>query len=231
MPDVGDHPTTHRATRALRWSPALALAALLTVAAVSIVADRGGGDAFVRWRDGTVHGPWRSVYDGHGLNGTRGDVISLCPKKATDPAKTHAGLVVSRERHGNMEFRLRARTVAQLRVGKPNPWEAAWIVWAYSDDGHFYYFIPKPTGWELGKRDPAYPGGQRFLATGGGRFSIGRQYTVSVVHNGPRMAVRVDGELLTTFTDTERPYTGGSVGLYTEDAEVEFRDITVHPRP
>ncbi|MFI0480152.1 family 16 glycoside hydrolase [Actinomadura sp. 9N215] len=218
------------APRALRWSPAFALAALLAVAAVTVLSDRGG-DRFVRWRDGTHHAPWRSVFDGHGANGSRGDVISLRPKPATDPAETHAGLVVSQTRYGNMTFRLRARTVAQLRDRAPNPWEAAWIVWAYSDESRFYYFILKPTGWELGKRDPAYRGGQRFLATGERAFAIGKWYKVSVLQHGATMTVQVDGRSLTTFTDAERPYTAGSVGLYTEDAEVEFRDISVRPRP
>ncbi|MFI0405765.1 family 16 glycoside hydrolase [Actinomadura sp. 3N508] len=215
--------------RAFRWSPALALAALLTVAAVTAVLDRGG-DRFVRWRDGSVHHSWRAVFDGHGVNGSRGGVISLRPKPATDPAETHAGLVVSETRYGRMTYRLRARTVAQLRDRAPNPWEAAWVVWAYSDEHHFYYFILKPTGWELGKRDPAYRGGQRFLATGDRAFTIGRWNRVSVVHDGAAMTVRVDGRPVTSFTDTERPYTSGSVGLYTEDAEVEFRDISVQPR-
>ncbi|QXJ23776.1 DUF1080 domain-containing protein [Actinomadura graeca] len=210
--------------------PALALAALVTAAAVAAVPGCGG-DGFDRWRDGTDHGPWRSVFDGHGVNGSRDDVISLRPRKATKPAETHAGLVVSRARYGSMEFRVRARTVAQLRGGVPNPWEAAWVAWAYSSESRFYYLALKPTGWELGKRDPAYPGGQRFLATGRPAFAVGRWYEVGVSHRGAAMTVRVDGRELTTFTDTERPYTEGAVGLYTEDAEVEFRDISVRPGP
>jgi hypothetical protein len=37
----------------------------------------------------------------------------------------------------------------------------------------------------------------------------------------------VDGRHLTTFTDRERPHPGGAVGLYTEDAEAEFRDVEI----
>ncbi|TYC08969.1 DUF1080 domain-containing protein [Actinomadura syzygii] len=213
-----------------RWSPLVALAVLVTAASLATVPDCGGGDRFVRWRDGTDHGPWRSVFDGHGVNGARGDVVSLRPMGAADPAETHAGLVVSRARYGEMEFKLRARTVAQLRERKPNPWEAAWVVWGYSDASHFYYFILKPTGWELGKRDPAYPGGQRFLSTGRRAFTLDRWYRVAVAQRGAGMTVRVDDRDVTAFTDAERPYTGGSVGLYTEDAEVEFRDISVLAR-
>lgn len=43
------------------------------------------------------------------------------------------------------------------------------------------------------------------------------------------MTVEVDGRTVADFTDRERPYTVGSVGGYTEDARVEFRDISVSP--
>ena len=86
----------------------------------------------------------------------------------------------------------------------------------------------KPNGWELGKRDPAYPGGQRFLATGASpAYPVGRRYDVDVAVVEGRTAVRVDGVPLTTFVDQERPWTGGAVALYTEDAAVRFADVEV----
>ena len=33
--------------------------------------------------------------------------------------------------------------------------------------------------------------------------------------------------LITTFTDEEHPYTSGRVGLYSEDAEVYFDNVSV----
>jgi hypothetical protein len=222
-------PATGPDPRRPRWPLAIALAGALTLAAVAAV--RGcHGDDFVRWRDGTTHGRWRAVYDGHGHNGARGEVITMRPQVATATDETHAGLVVSRTRYGPVDFRVKARTVAQLRPVNPNPWESAWIVWAYTDDHHFYYLALKPNGWELGKRDPAYRGGQRFLATGLPGFTLKRWYDVRVEHRGATMAVRVGDRALTTFTDAERPYTGGAVGLYTEDAEVEFRGVSVRRR-
>ena len=41
------------------------------------------------------------------------------------------------------------------------------------------------------------------------------------------MTVWADGQLLTKFTDTERPYTSGSVGFYNEDAKTYFDDVSV----
>jgi hypothetical protein len=102
------------------------------------------------------------------------------------------------------------------------------VLWHYADNTRFYYFIPKPNGWELGKADSAYPGAQRFLATGSSPvFPVGEWYRVSIVQTGQTIQVSVNGIPVTTFTDTERPLTSGRVGLYSEDAEVYFDDVSV----
>jgi hypothetical protein len=120
-------------------------------------------------------------------------------------------------------------TVQQLRRNaEPNAWEVVWVVWQYQDDEHFYYFIPKPDGWELGKRDPSYPGGQRFLATGTDQqFPVGRPYNVQVTHRDNVLAVVVDGVPVVHFTDTERPYTSGRIALYSEDAAIKVHQVNV----
>ena len=103
------------------------------------------------------------------------------------------------------------------------------MLWHYTDDSHFYYFIPKPTGWELGKEDPAYPGAQRFLATGTDtRYPINRWYTVRVRQVANTMTVWVNGAQVVSFTDTERPYLLGAAGLYNEDSQVRFDSLTVN---
>ncbi|MFE7131013.1 family 16 glycoside hydrolase [Streptomyces sp. NPDC057638] len=182
------------------------------------------------WRDGSVHGPWRSVFHGYGSNTGGARELTLTPHSAQRRERTHAGLVVSTAGYGAVEYRARMRTAAQLRAGEPNPWEVAWLVWAYRDPEHFYYLALKPNGWELGKRDPGYRGGQRFLATGLPRFPIGAWSRIRVRHEGARMVVEVNGRAVADVTDRERPYTRGSVGAYTEDARAEFRDITVDRR-
>ncbi|MFE0631037.1 calcium-binding protein [Streptomyces sp. NPDC058864] len=210
-------------------STGLLLALLLVVGVVYACQERGS--AGPGWTDGTVHGPWLSVYDGYGDN--RGDATSLLltPGAADRPDVTHAGLVVSTEEFGDMVYAARTRTLRQLRTPRPNPWEVPWLVWAYRDPEHFYYVALKPNGWELGKRDPAYPGGQRFLATGATPFPTGHGYRIEVEQRGPTFTITVDGSFLTTFTDAERPYARGAVGAYTEDARVEFRDMAVRRLP
>ncbi|MBB4892933.1 hypothetical protein FHS39_001944 [Streptomyces olivoverticillatus] len=178
------------------------------------------------WAEGSVHGPWRSVFDGHGENIGRPDGLALSPKPSKEAGETHAGLIVSTQQYTDVNLRAKMRTLAQLRTPKPNPWEVPWLVWGYSDPEHFYYITLKPNGWELGKRDPAYPGGQRFLMTGGDRFPVGKTSDVRVGQRGARMEVSVDGRGLVAYEDRERPYLRGNVGVYTEDARVVFSAIT-----
>jgi hypothetical protein len=129
-----------------------------------------------------------------------------------------------------MDATVVATTVSQLRQGSPpNSWEVAWVFWHYTDNTHFYSLMLKSNGWELGKEDPAFPGAQRFLATGSTPvFPIGVPYTVRVVQVQGQMVVYVNGVSLTSFTDTQTPYLSGSIGLYCEDAHVTFGNVLIH---
>ena len=183
------------------------------------------------WADGSTHGPWKSRFDGYGRVGVEhagSKVLLLKPKASDSPNETHAALVTSRKTFSSMELSVRAKTVRQLRSPSANAWEAAWVLWSFKDNTHFYYVALKPNGWELGKADPAYPGAQRFLATGSSvKFPVGTWNSVKVRQVGNRMSVWANGQLLTTFTDTERPYTSGAIGLYNEDAKTFFDNVRV----
>lgn len=195
--------------------------------AVVLIPSAGSGP-YERWRDGTTHGRWRAVFDGQGMTGTQNGTILLRPRQPLSPGETHASLVVSRDFYHDVDYRVQLRTTTRLRRPTPNPWEVAWAVWSYTDQQHFYYLTLKPNGWELGKRDPAYPGGQRFLRTGQPVFPPGRWYEVSVAQRGATLTVYVNGRRLTVQTDAERPYAAGAVGVYTEDAEADFRSFSMH---
>lgn len=184
--------------------------------------------------DGETFGSWFTQFTGFGTVGTETDGsnpwLHLSPQIADAPDKTHASLVTGPSYTGALQFQSVVTTVAQLRTGSaPNAWEVAWVVWNYTDNEHFYYFIPKTNGWELGKRDPVYPGGQRFLATGSSPlFPIGQPYMVKITQDTSNtITVWVNGSQLTTFTDTERPYTSGKIGFYTEDAHIHVDDVSV----
>jgi hypothetical protein len=117
----------------------------------------------------------------------------------------------------------------QLRLNSaPNPWETGWVVARYTDNEHFYYVALKTNGWELGKRDPAYPGGQRFLATGSNPQTVlGKAQVAEMILRGDTITVKIDGTTVAKFTDRERPYRSGFAGMYTEDADVTFDRISV----
>jgi|SRR5579859_3475570 len=188
---------------------------------------------------GTAAGPgpaagrsWRVAYDGYGhvAQTARPGVtrITLAPARPASPADTHAALVLSRRSWRDLTAEIRVRTNRQLRRPHPNPWEVGWILWHYLSDQHFYYIALKPNGWELGKEDPAYPGNQRFLASGGEPvFPTGRWYTVTVQQRRDVITVAVGGHRLVRFTDNENPYRWGRVGLYTEDASATFQPLAI----
>jgi hypothetical protein len=239
--------------RSIRSAPAVpvrrrALALAVALAAVSMVGAPpeaatattwrtvlnetfAGIPAGLTWADGHTYGAWRADFNGYGRTQVRvldRRVLSERPKASTRRSETHASLVTTRIVPRDVQVTLSLRTVRQLRTGSaPNPWEVGWVLWHYTDNHHFYYVALKPTGWEIGKEDPAYPGYQRFLATGSKRFAVGVWHTVTIRQVGNVIQVWADGVGLTTFRDLQRPYLYGRVGLYNEDSEVNFSNVVV----
>ena len=185
--------------------------------------------------DGSSFGPWTNVFSGYGCiqTGASGSSSWLdeAPAVSVSPSETHASLATGPSFSAPFTYNVSVKTVAQLRQGSaPNPWEVGWVLWNFSDNSHFYYFQAKPNGWELGKEDPAYPGAQRFLATGSSpTFPIGSWYNVQITQNAQNtVTVSVNGQLVTTFTDTQTPYSSGKIALYNEDSHVQFTNISVN---
>jgi hypothetical protein len=179
---------------------------------------------------------WRVVYDGYGKVGvekaeTGQQVHYLSPMRPERPEETHAALKLSTKSYRDLQLTMRVRTIRQLRQrSTPNPWETAWVIWHYQDDQHFYYLTLKPNGWEIGKRDPSYPGNQRFLVSDKVPiYYFNTWYDIRVIQVGTTMAVWVNGQPLARFTDDQSPYTEGRVGLYAEDAYAQFADVVVEP--
>ena len=220
----------------------VALAALVTSAArdaeartAGCPAERLGYDAAPAgesWPERATYGPWYSVHNGFGFtrveDTSQGRRLWLSPRAPGGTAETFSSLVRSVRSFGDVDLSVGFKTIAQLRRPRPNAWEVAWVIWHYVDNDHFYYFIVKPNGWELGKEDPAYRGKQRFLASSSSqRYPIGKWYRVRVRHVGDEISVWIDGRLATTFRDRQRPYRKGAVALYVEDARAVFGAATV----
>ena len=186
-----------------------------------------------QWLDGGAYGGWVDDFNGYGSVGVAAQagaqVLQMQPAISLSPSETHAALVRTATTYGNFDATFKTQTIAQLRMGSsPNPWEVGWILWSFTDDAHFYYFIPKPDGWELGKEDPTYPGGQRFLASSSTPvFPIGAELAVRIKTGTRGMTVWVNGQQIVTFSDHASPYQRGSLALYTEDAAVAQGAITL----
>ncbi len=175
-----------------------------------------------------TYGPnWYLGYDGYGTvtASKQHTEFVLQPERSTRPSQTHAALVLSTRTYHNINYTVKLTTNKQLREnGRANPWEVGWVLWDYTDDSHFYYLLLKPNGFELGKEDPAYPGAQRYLVTkSGSKFPLGHRYTVHLVQSGATITAYVDGKRLVTYTDHQRPYYRGRVGLYDEDSVTTFQ--------
>jgi len=225
MPALG-RPKQHRTVAAA--------AAVVLACAVSgaVVADSGTAGH-------RPAAPWQSVFTGYGTTSVTGSItqlaVTLQPARTRSRNVTHAALVVSASPYGDFVATLRVRTLQQLRHGvggSPNPWEVGWVVWHYTSNQHFYALTLEPTGWELSQENPAYPGGERFLASGRTPvFRVGVTHTVGIVQIGNRMTVSADGRVLVRFADTQQPYMTGAVGFYSEDAQARFDHIRLFQLP
>jgi hypothetical protein len=167
--------------------------------------------------------PWRTWWgDVSVANG----VWSLSSPAPTAPGETHSALVTSPPAAGDGAFSFTVTTLGQLRTGStPNPWEVAWAMFRFRDLADYYWFILKPNGWELGKKQGSDR--QVFLATGSApALSIGRADRVRIESRGARIRVLVDGVQVVSYVDPNPLPPGGSVGLYEEDSRVQFRAVS-----
>ena len=188
------------------------------------------------FKEGTAFGPWTVLFTGFGCAKVeaRGDQrwLRVDTAKSRKRRETHAVFVAGPAFASPLSFQARVRTVRQLRVGRPNPWEVGWLVWDYRDNGHFYYFVPRTNGWELGKRDPVYGSGQRTLASGPSpRFPLGVWTTFRVVQDSDNgLGVYIDGKQFAYYKDEERPYRDGRIGFYDEDSRACIGDVSIFGR-
>jgi len=188
------------------------------------------------YSDQETFGNWKVAHAGYGKveiidNGGGNQALQLGPMVRSGETDTSSSMVVSTVQTGDtFTYSGTIATPEQLRQNAPpHAWETAWLVWNYTDNDHYYYFVPRANGWELGKRDPAYKGGQRFMATGSESWPLAEAKDFVISKHGNTVEISINGKVITTFTDDERPYTGGSIGLYTEDARIIADDIHLTP--
>jgi Domain of Unknown Function (DUF1080) len=191
------------------------------------------------------NGKWFNKYNGFGASGTvtttslaateNNTVFYEEPKTSIRPNETHAALTLTTQTYEDVEMYLKVKTNKQLRENSmPNPWEVAWIIWRYQDDWHHYYFIFKPNGIELGKKQNENQAEEQiFLYTANEpKLKIDEWNTWYIKMSGNHIEIwlkMADGTIqrVVNYHDNA-PITGpGNIGLYTEDAHVQFDDVHI----
>lgn len=187
-------------------------------------------------------GKWYCAWTGYGTvkteprdGGSSDLAMALSPKVATTASTTHSALVLSTSAFADQVIEVDVRTLQQLRtqkrgrnlVSKPNSWEVAWIVWRFTDANNFYYFMVKPNGTELGK---VQAGSQIFLATTSSpKLDLGGWDAWTIRAEANRITILVEGTPVIDYLDAGAPavLSSGRVGLYCEDAYVQFDNVKV----
>ena len=193
------------------------------------------------------NGKWFNKYSGLGTSGTIKITSSLTPsndsnsntvfyekpKTSTNPNETHAALTLTTQVYEDLEMNLKVKTNQQLRQNStPNPWEVAWIMWRYQDDWHHYYFIFKPNGVELGKKQNDNQAEEQiFLHTANEPvMKINEWNTWYLKISGNHIEIwleMADGfwQRVVNYYDNQPILGPGKIGFYTEDAYVQFDDV------
>jgi Domain of Unknown Function (DUF1080) len=191
------------------------------------------------------NGKWLNKYNGLGASGTVNITSSTAtdtntvfyeePKTSTSPNETHAALTLTTQTYEDVEMHLKVKTNKQLRQNSaPNPWEVAWIMWRYQDDWHHYYFIFKPNGIELGKKQNENQAEEQiFLYTANEpKLKIDEWNIWYIKMSGNHIEIWLeiaDGSMqkVVNYYDNTPIMGSGNIGLYTEDAHVQFDDVHI----
>ena len=191
------------------------------------------------------NGKWFNKYNGFGVSGTvnttsltatdNNTVFYEEPKSSTRQNETHAALTLTTQTYEDVEMRLKVKTNMQLRQNSiPNPWEVAWIMWRYQDDWHHYYFIFKPNGIELGKKQNENQAEEQiFLYTAiEPKLRMDEWNTWYIKMSGNHIEIwleMADGSMqkVVDYYDNAPIEGPGNIGLYTEDAHVQFDDVYI----
>jgi hypothetical protein len=186
------------------------------------------------------NGKWKNEYSGYGSTGVgpagpTNNAFWLIPKAVTSASQTLAALVKSTGSYCNFIADFDINTVKQLRQGsQPNSWEAGWFIFRYTDMFHYYWFLIRSDGIELGKKDcntctnPV--DGQKYLVTKNFptlQPNTWHHWKIQAIGN--HIKIWVDNKWIVDYIDRGMTpqLAGGNVAMYTEDAYVKFDHMNV----
>jgi hypothetical protein len=203
-------------------------------------------------------GKWYCRYAGYGTvkmttyKGTRAMVlVPALPDNPADASQTRAASVVTRQKFRNFDMTVSMSTEKQTRGNDRGAnWETAWIFFGLTDQSHHYYlYIQKDGGLELGRKDmEVWEERQIFLKTTANNsptFQFSRYYKIRIMKVSNRIQVWVDGVQYIDYTDDgksgndqgklPKPPSAemyeGFIGPYVEDAEGYFTNWVIKPLP
>lgn len=188
-------------------------------------------------------GKWVNIFNGYGSSGVErlkglNNAFYLEPKSVTSPSQTEATLVRSSGAFCDFIVDFDMKTVKQLRQNSsPNTWEAGWFIFRYTDPWHFYWFLIRTDGSELGKKDcdtcTDTWDGQQFLKTPDNlvlKLNTWAHCKISVIGN--HIKIWVNGNLIIDYIDStmSSKLSSGNIAMYSEDAYVQFDNFKLTPQ-
>ena len=188
--------------------------------------------------DISPNGKWYGVWDGSVAFGVKQDqndssnnIFYEKTAAVTTKSQTESALVLTTQKFEDFKLSVDVRTDKQTRQNSaPNSWEVGWIIWKWNDNTHFYYFLVKTNGAEVGKYDGGVnPTDQRILKTSSSpKASVGQWMHWDIIVKGNHITIIVDGTRVFDF-DNASSFDSGTIGLYTEDAAVSFDNVVIVP--
>lgn len=164
---------------------------------------------------------------------------SPSPQRQTIMKRTFSSLSLSTESLHNFQLSLDVRTTYQTRTSyAPNPWEVAWVFWHALGNGtdpidktHFYYFLVKTNGVEIGKYDGGTnPESQKIIQSKiypnrtSLKTEIGQWQNWNIVVAGNHIIAKVNNVTAFDISD-DASFSSGRIGLYNEDSITEFKNV------
>lgn len=182
---------------------------------------------------------WTLAYDGFGKVERQKDFVRLAPQVSTRAEETHAALVLLSEterrpvRDFHVSFRYRVREQLRRPASAANAWETLWLFFNYQKDGgkkRTNYLILKGNGLEIGK---AWGETEQSFAHTSAWPRVtdpSRWQDVEVERRGPTLLVTLNHgrPAVVRLARTDDLFAHpGSLGLYSEDADVEIQNFHV----